>query len=44
MTSECPASREIGISIVADGNKSEKTFGDHAPAVMTRRVHGTVQF
>jgi hypothetical protein len=40
-SNECPASGEMGILILAEGNKSLKILGDHAPAVITRRVQGT---
>lgn len=39
--SEWPASWEIGIRVVAFGKRLEKRRGDHAPAVMMMRVHGT---
>jgi hypothetical protein len=42
ITSECPASGVIGILAVEEGKRVVKTFGDHAPAVITRRVHGTI--
>lgn len=39
---EWPASEEMGIRVVDSGKREMKTWGDQAPEVMTRRVHGTV--
>jgi hypothetical protein len=42
-SSECPPSADTGICVVEAGNSVLKTRGDHAPAVMTRRVHRTMR-
>jgi hypothetical protein len=39
--SEWPPSAEMGIRVVALGKRVLKTRDDHAPDVITRRVHGT---
>jgi hypothetical protein len=44
MSREWPPRDEIGIRVVAVGNRVVKTRGDHAPLVMTSRVHGTVNY
>jgi hypothetical protein len=41
--SECPPKAEIGIRVVEIGKRVLKTRGDHAPEVITSRVHGTVE-
>lgn len=43
-SSEWPPSEEMGIRVLEVGKRVLKTRGDQAPAVMTRRVHGTVQY
>lgn len=41
-SSEWPAKEETGMRAFEDGKRVLKTRGDHAPEVMTRRLHGTV--
>jgi hypothetical protein len=41
---EWPPRQDTGIRVVAVGKRVLKTRGDHAPQVMTRRVHSTAKY